>query len=175
MSKTYFIGDLHYGYNGISDKFRTQFASDEEHHEVLHHNVMSCTNKRNQLFLLGDIAFKVEYFSFIKQYIDNFRAVHIVLGNHDHISLGKFAVDHGAIVHGLTKKYGMWLSHCPIHPQERYRTKANIHGHLHNHVITKTVDGVEIPDPYYVNVCCEHVNYKPISLEDIRERVESMS
>jgi len=172
MSKTYFIGDLHYGHKGISDKFRTQFSSDEEHHGMLHENVLSCSNKRNQLFLLGDVAFKVEYFKFIKDYIDNFQQVHIVLGNHDHKSLAKFAVDNGAFVYGLTKKFGMWLSHCPIHPAERYSTKANIHGHLHNSVITKIEDGKSVPAPYYINVCCEQVNYKPITLEAIRERVE---
>lgn len=159
MSKIYFIGDTHFGHNGISEKFRTGFSSDEEHHGTIHENILQCSGKRNVLFLLGDITFKVDQFPKIKQYSDSFQAVHMILGNHDHHSLPKFCVDNGVHVHGFLKKYGMWLSHCPIHPQELYRGN-NIHGHVHSNTV---------PDQRYFNVSCENIEYKPITLQEIRE------
>ena len=62
-------------------------------------------------------------------------------------------------MNGLFKKYGFWLSHCPVHPNE-LRHKKNIHGHVHN----KTVD-----DDRYINVCCDVVNYTPVELDKIRD------
>jgi calcineurin-like phosphoesterase family protein len=67
----------------------------------------------------------------------------------------------------------MWLNHCPINYQERWSTIANVHGHMHHNVITKDKDGNQVPDPYYVNVCCEHVGYTPISMEEIRAKIEA--
>jgi calcineurin-like phosphoesterase family protein len=40
------------------------------------------------------------------------------------------------------------------------RGKKNVHGHVHY----KT-----IPDDRYLNVCCENINFTPISLEEVNE------
>jgi calcineurin-like phosphoesterase family protein len=173
MSKTFFIGDTHFGHNSISKKFRTEFSTDEEHDELIHKNIMKVADKRNHLYLMGDIALKVDEFYRVKSYIENFESVHIVLGNHDHKSFAKFVIEHGGYVHGLIKKWGMWLSHCPINYQERWSTTANVHGHMHDNEIMKEQDGVLIPDPYYINVSCEQINYSPISMEDIKAKVNS--
>lgn len=162
MSKIYFISDTHYGHNGISDKFRTHFNSDEEHNETIHENILSVSGKRNDLWLLGDIAFKPEHFRKLREYALSFRNVNVVLGNHDHPDLVPFCSDNGIKVYGLEKRWGVWLSHCPIHPDEMYRCTLNIHGHLHGKVI---------PDDRYFNVSCERVEYKPITLQEIRDRV----
>lgn len=169
MSKTYFIGDLHYGHKAITDRYRKQFSSNQEHDAFIHNHILESSDKRNNLYLLGDVAFDVESFAYIKEYIKRFQSVSIILGNHDHKDLAAFSTDNGAFVYGLKKKNGMWLSHCPIHPSERWNTQFNVHGHLHNNVVQKIVDGMEVPDPYYVNVCCEFVNFTPLSLEKIRE------
>jgi calcineurin-like phosphoesterase family protein len=92
MSKTFFIGDTHFGHNSISKKLRTQFSSDKEHDELIHSNIMSVSDKRNHLYLMGDIALKVDEFHRVKMYIDNFDSVHVILGNHDHKSLAKFVI-----------------------------------------------------------------------------------
>ena len=54
-----------------------------------------------------------------------------------------------------------WLSHAPIHPEE-LRDRINIHGHVHY----KNID-----DARYFNVSCENIGFKPISLENIRLKV----
>lgn len=163
MSKQLFIGDTHYGHNGISEKFRQCFSSDEEHHETIHDNICSVSNKRNSLYLMGDIAFKTEQFWRIAEYAKLNEQVFVVLGNHDHHGLWRFCADlDNVTVMGIEKRYRFWLSHAPIHPQELYRA-WNIHGHVHNNTV---------PDARYFNVSCEAVNYAPISLQEIRDVFE---
>jgi calcineurin-like phosphoesterase family protein len=54
----------------------------------------------------------------------------------------------------------MWLSHCPIHPDEMRKCFGNVHGHTHAHIIS---------DPRYMNVCVENTPDKaPISLDEVR-------
>lgn len=172
MSETYFIADLHYGHNGIHEKFRTNFQSEEDHDKTIHENILSVSSKRNDLWILGDIVFKTDKFHMIGEYASRFRNVHLVLGNHDHKAFAKYASDNNMHVYGLTKKFGFWLSHCPIHPQEMYRANGNIHGHLHSSKVMKTFhpayDVRQEVDPKYVCVSCEHVNNKPITLMEIR-------
>lgn len=169
----FFIGDTHYNHNNIHEKFRTQFSSSEEHDEIIHENILSVSGKRYALWLLGDICFKQDSFPKIKEYTERFQQVHIVLGNHDHKLLANYATEHGAYVHGLVQKYNMWISHCPIHPQEMYRAKMNLSGHLHTNYVGKVYTegtlGLHIPDPRYLCVSCEQVGYKPISLDGIRD------
>lgn len=163
MSKNYLIADTHFGHNGIHNKFRQEFSSDEEHNETIHENILACAGKRNTLWLLGDICFKTDQFRKVWEYAQGFQTVHVVLGNHEHGAFPQFCVDHHVHIHGVIKRWGFWLSHAPIHPQELYRGK-NIHGHVHRN----TVD-----DLNYFNVSCENIGYKPISLQDVKQRMES--
>ena len=89
---------------------------------------------------------------------------HLVIGNHcaerydQKLLYAKFNK-----VYGLKKKYGAWLTHAPIHPDE-LRGKFCIHGHTHNHLID---------DSRYINVCPEHHDYMPVNLKDIKEYMKS--
>ena len=163
MSAVYFIGDCHFGHNGISNKFRKEFSSDEEHNEVIHQNILSVRGGNNQLWLLGDIFFKQSEFWRLGEYAKAFQNVHITLGNHCHpqtfIEARKYK---NVKIWGIVKKYGLWISHAPIHECELYRGKC-LHGHTHSK---------SVGHPDYVCVSCEQVGYTPISLEGVMERFE---
>jgi len=62
---------------------------------------------------------------------------------------------------GVEQRCGLWLSHVPIPDYELYRGNS-IHGHILNS------EG-EVDDRYFC-VSCEQVNYRPISLNDIKEK-----
>lgn len=174
MSQTFFIADTHFGHRDIHKKFRTEFTSDEEHNAIIHDNILSCSNKRNDIYILGDIVFKTDYFPFLREYAERFRKVHVVLGNHDHKAFAAYACKQGIQVHGFIAKFNTWISHCPVHPQEMYRALGNIHGHLHtNKVLVKEEDESWVDDIRYLCVSCEQVNYKPINLQQIREEFRS--
>ena len=156
MSKVWVCADLHLGHKNIT-KFRTQFATAEEHHETVMENFLTTVGKRDKVFLLGDIVFKegIEYAAKLDRLGAN---LILVKGNHDAYDLWADSVQ------GLMSYKGAWLSHAPVHPQELdYRKQGfNIHGHLH---------GGFINDPRYFNVSLEHTNYRPILMTDVLEQL----
>lgn len=169
MSKHYFIADCHYGHSNVHLKFRKEFSSQEEHNETIHQNIMGTGNKQDCLWLLGDIFFKASEFWRLSAYAKKFQQVYYVLGNHDAKSAVRYAVQHKNIsIMGAEQRWGLWLTHVPVHDYELYRGK-NVHGHLHNEPILFDNGLYTEPDDNYFCVSCEQVGYKPISLEDIKQ------
>lgn len=159
MTRVYFIGDLHFGHNNIH-KFRSdlQLSSEEAHREFLIDRWNSTINKRDVVWLLGDICFKREL---IPQ-LDRLRGhKYMVLGNHD--LNGKFYSEHVNKVCGVVKYKGLWLSHAPIHPAE-LRGSPNVHGHVHSQTLEDTAN--------YFNASCENISYRPVSLECVMEALQ---
>lgn len=161
MGRVLLIADTHFGHNGISEKFRTEFSSDLDHDETIYHNIMEGASKRDELWLLGDVCFKEREFWRLREMSLYYQSVHIIMGNHEHKGLPWYCTTHSVKIHGALKKWGYWLTHIPVHPQELYRGK-NIHGHVHKN---------SVKDPNYFNVSCENVGYKPISLQEIKQRL----
>jgi calcineurin-like phosphoesterase family protein len=166
MSKHYFIGDCHFAHSNIHLKFRPEFSSQEEHNETIHQNILNTGTKVDCLWLLGDIFFKESEFWRLKEYARKFQRVYYVLGNHDKLSVVKYALQFKNVtIMGVENRWGLWISHVPIPEYELYRGNS-ICGHLHNKQILLP-DGSN--DNRYFIVSCEQVGYKPISLEDIKE------
>jgi calcineurin-like phosphoesterase family protein len=77
-------------------------------------------------------------------------------------------------------KNGMIFSHVPVHPESLGRFGTNIHGHLHANRVMKIV-GVDVKtgelkygkevDPRYFNVSVEQIDFTPISLEELNQRI----
>ena len=155
MSQVLFIADLHIGHRNIL-KYRTDFKSIEEHDNTIIENWNSVVKKKNQIvWVLGDFLIKNNKYDMCKILKKLNGTIRIISGNHDNIDY----YPREMIWKGLEKKYGFWLSHAPIHPDE-LRGSKNIYGHVHNKIIK---------DDRYINVCVENVNYTPITLEKIRE------
>ena len=66
-------------------------------------------------------------------------------------------------VYGVRQIDGYWLTHVPMHPECMSRARGNVHGHLHANTI---------PDPRYLNVSVECVDYTPVSFDTARERLK---
>lgn len=165
-----FISDTHFGHKNIlkfSSKWR-QGTTVAEHDEWLLDSINSNVQKRDVLWLLGDLAFTREGLENVKKIRCN---VHMCLGNHDTFPMNEY-IELGTVRPSIWKYKGFWLSHAPIHPKE-LRGCKNIHGHVHHQTITKDITYGEYadcghePDPNYINVCVEVLNGVPIALEDI--------
>ena len=160
MANVWFLSDLHGGHKNIC-KFRTEFSSEEEHWNVIKENYHSVVTKRDHVYFLGDVCFTQERLDDLATWTAEKKI--LILGNHCssekiHIrELVKVFDD----IHSLFKYKGMWLSHAPLHPDE-LRGKVNVHGNCHYH---------QVGDPRYLNVCLEHTNYKPISLESVKKTI----
>ena len=167
MSSVYFISDTHIGHNGAR-KFRPQFSSQEERDYVILDNINSSVNKRDVLWMLGDIAFTKEALTAVKEINCT---EYLVLGNHDVNERGIHITDLVGVyskVVSLTKYTGVLLSHCPINKQQFRTAKFNIHGHIHNETI-KDEHGNN--DKSCINVCVEQINYKPINWLELKEGI----
>lgn len=155
MSNVWFTSDLHLGHK-LAAEFR-EFDSVEDHDKTIIENYNSKIGKKDNVFILGDLAFTSEGLERAKE-LTGYKE--LIFGNHDTYELTKY-LDVVQKVHGFRKYKDFWLSHCPIHPQEMYRCKGNIHGHIHKGAATK-----ELYLPYF-NVNVDFHNLKPINFDTI--------
>lgn len=176
MSRLMITSDLHLGHKNIC-KYRTQFNSAEEHDEVVFDNLASNINKRDSLFILGDVAFTDEWLIDLTKI--KCRKKTLVLGNHDSEYLSRvLMINVFDSIHSLFSKRNCLFSHAPVHPSCLRGKILNIHGHEHDRKIMlpyiddETVQEFIGPrvDKRYFNACVEHTDYKPISFAEIIER-----
>ena len=149
-----FIGDCHFGHKN-QVKWRP-FESEENVTNLIIKNLRAKVTKRDMVFFMGDILLDRSRIAVLND-IPGKKI--LIAGNHctEMIPMREL-VNVFDDVHALMKYKEFWLSHAPIHPDE-LRGKKNIHGHVHTHTI---------PDPRYINVSCEAINYSPISLQEVR-------
>lgn len=136
-----------------------KFSCEEEHRVFVLERLNSVITKRDKVFLLGDVIFKPELVYELGNL--NGASIEIIGGNHD-VDLRLYSSNRITACHGIRSYKGMWLSHAPIHPVELRRKPYNVHGHVHYETV---------PDPRYINACLEVNNFLPLSLDEIRERI----
>jgi len=157
-----FFSDPHFGHHNMAIKRGFENAEQMNQHIIQSWN--SVVNKKDTVYILGDITMeKTASYPLLDQLLGYKK---VVLGNHDQPQHIPELLKHVNSVAGIVKfrsRYGsIFLTHCPIHPNELdYRVKYNIHGHVHENTIE---------DDRYINVCCENIDYKPKSLDEIFEK-----
>lgn len=160
----YFISDLHNMDKNIIVYEHRFFQDVEEMKEVMINNINKTVLSVDRLFILGDIG-DSEILNYLKPEIV------IVTGNHDNYD--KLRQSFPDI---LISKYpimlgGLWLSHEPITFMPRECPYLNIHGHLHS-LIYGTKDRTWEGGNRYFNVSVEQINYTPISIHEIADRMD---
>lgn len=159
----YMIADLHLGHESMAVK--RGFENSDEMFEYIKERWNKVVHKRDLVYILGDVTMeKRGSYPLLDQLLGR---KYVVLGNHDlrkDVDEMRKYVDGVA---GLVKYKGVFLSHCPIHPMELdYRVKRNVHGHIHE----KGVYLNGMPDPRYICVSCEQVDYTPIEFNKLIDR-----
>ena len=85
----------------------------------------------------------------------------LVVGNHDTSAKIKEYAQYFSHIVGYAEIGSLFLSHVPIHTSQfDTRFKGNIHGHVHKDTI---------PDDRYFNISLENINYRPVSLDEIKK------
>ena len=180
MSKLFFISDHHFGHENVY-KFRDRLTDERirpwakdatEGDRMLIQLWNSTVKPKDTVYHLGDFCMNIKRIEIAKQL--NGRKI-LIRGNHDHGNVQTY-LEYFEEVFGVLYKYGMVLSHFPIHPGSlNFRQKVNLHGHTHSYSVLKTVRGKEVIDPRYVNVSVESEVHHwlsihpgtPITLEQI--------
>ena len=160
-----FIADTHFGDTPVRRGMRKEFKDDDKHNNVIHNNILAAASTQKTLWILGDTFTKPSEFWRLGEYRLKYQQVNIVLGNHCHSSLPRYSLQFKNVnVFGVVQKFGLWLTHVPVPDYELYRGNC-IHGHLHS---KKVMDRDFDEDDRYFCVSCEHIDYKPISLGEIK-------
>lgn len=167
-----FSSDFHLGHNVIVPKYRN-FKSQEEHDALILDN-MSKLHKKDILYILGDFVFDSDKYDYYINELSKMSCrIKLIMGNHDSLKLYKENRLPKLELHQPLLTYKkMWLSHCPIHPQEMRNRILNIHGHLHGHKVETSVWVNKLNEyntPKYFNVCLDNNNFEFVNFEYIKE------
>ena len=154
----YFTSDFHLGHKVII-KYRPEFSSKIEHDEYLL-SLLEKLGKRDVVYMIGDFLFKSDEFDGYLQRISKFKVkIKLILGNHDNLELYKKCPENIQLQLPMFSYKNMWISHCPIHPNELRNRIGNIHGHLHKE---------KLEDKRYFNVNIDVNNYNLVTLDEIK-------
>lgn len=165
MSGVFFTSDLHLGHD-MAAQLRGFFGGGTavlEHDHTIISMLQMQLDKRTVLYVLGDVAMDPKRLPMIQQLPG--RKI-LVRGNHDEYPLMHYLAAGFEEVHGLMRYKQLWLSHPPIHPQEMYRAKANVHGHIHY-----TAQHQQPPFPF-INVNWDFWG-RAVTLDEVKAIVEA--
>ena len=123
---------------------------------------------KDRVYILGDVAFKN---SDMHKSVGRLKGRKcLVPGNHEPTKMRQY-FDLFDDVRGYVVKKGFIMSHIPIHEQSLSRWDLNIHGHLHNNTVKRTVQRLSGPmveeDDRYYCACVERTNFRPKLLDEI--------
>ena len=183
---TFFASDHHFGHANILNFTRRDgspvrsFDSVEEMDEAMIERHNAVVRNKDTCWFLGDVVINRRYLALIQRMKGRKR---LILGNHD-IFKNKDYLNAGfEDLHAFRKFDGFVATHIPVHSDSLGRWGVNVHGHLHTDRVmyeydtglgsTWHADYVRGPDPRYFCVCVEQINYTPISIEDLKVKINA--
>lgn len=159
MANLFVISDTHFGHENIIGYCGRPFSCAAEMDEAIVDRWNATVRPQDHVYHLGDVAMKKPHLEIVKRLNGHKR---LIPGNHD-IFEAEVYLRYFEKVCGMRVLDGMLLTHIPIHAGSLGRFKANIHGHIHN------ADSLPLP---YVNVSVEVTDYRPLALEEVKQRAQ---
>lgn len=139
--------------------------------------------EQDKVYHLGDVVINMKFLNILERLNGTKR---LIRGNHD-IGKTKDYLKYFKEIHGVRVLEDIVLSHVPLHPGSvTERWNCNVHGHLHANIVerpsgnlipvSRWIGGELIaefePDPLYVNVSVEQINYTPIEFSELRALIK---
>jgi calcineurin-like phosphoesterase family protein len=173
MSNVFFASDHHFHHENILKFLRsdgTQLRSFNGIHHMHEHIIAqhnSVVKPDDKVYFLGDVCMTKNAAGL--EILSRLNGIKILVrGNHDECKLSQYA-QYFDDVRGVCHRYGVVMTHVPIHPESLDRWGTNLHGHLH---YKRVLLPNGHPDPRYINVSMECLdNYTPVSLAEINKRI----
>lgn len=171
MANIFVISDTHFNHNNIIKYCNRPFANAEEMNDFMVEQWNSVVKPGDKVYHLGDV-----YMGGARGYTENLlgHRLHghkrLILGNHDN---GKDQILQKTFekidVWRMFPEFGLLLTHVPVHESSLFRGSTgneqnppkllNVHGHIHDK---------KSPTEDHRCVCVEHLNYKPVNIEELR-------
>lgn len=192
MVNTFVCADLHLSHRGIvkfvkddGTKVRP-WDNTQDMDEAIIQNWNNTVKPDDKVYVLGDVVINRSALPLLGRL--NGTKI-LIKGNHDVFRLNEFT-PYFKDIRGSHTFGEFILTHIPIHPMEiapSGRWKGNIHGHLHTDFVgvvkyreVPCVDGrgswreaYVAPDPRYLCVSMEQINFTPISWDDVKAKWEA--
>lgn len=164
--RIFVISDTHFGHDNMymfTDDSGHRVRPDWTHAAEADRDMIALWNTvvrpQDHVWHLGDVAFKsgLEVVTHLNGH------KRLILGNHDKEDMREYIAAGFQKIQGSAFHFdGLVLTHIPVH-ERSLGNKVNIHGHIH---------AVPEYDHRYLNVSVERIGYRPITLEEVRARVE---
>ncbi len=188
MSNIWVQSDPHFFHENIIQYCGRPFANADLMNEFMVDKWNSTVKEQDKVYCLGDVYFGAgrtrEEITLLLSSLKGKKR--LILGNHDN---GK-----DQILQRIFQKIDVWrmfpdmgllLTHVPVHHQSLFRGATgneenpkklrNIHGHIHEKVVSRERfsdiigDWIDEDDPDYKCVSVEHLDYGLINIEDLRK------
>jgi calcineurin-like phosphoesterase family protein len=167
----FIVADPHFGHHGVCKFLAPDGVSKlrpwdniEDMDKELIHRWNSVVRPDDEVYVLGDVVMNRKHLPTVG--LCNGRK-HLIKGNHDVFKLAEYQPYFYEISACRTLN-DMILTHIPIHPNQLGRFEQNVHGHLHAFEVMQ--DNGQI-DPRYTCVSMEHLDYFPITMEQLRVKI----
>lgn len=169
MANIFIVSDTHFGHEATWRYFKDNdgnplrpFTSTEEMDETMVENWNKVVKPSDKVYHLGDVTMRKPNLEIVKRLNGHKR---LVRGNHDIFATKAYVMVGLSEIYGVRVLDNMVFTHIPIHVESIGRwALGNVHGHLH---INK------LADPRYLNVSVEQINYTPLSLEEVKQRLKA--
>lgn len=168
----YFTSDLHLGHLSILKHRDVPVETIPEYDAWVLDKIYDIP-KGSDLYILGDIAFTQEGMIKLLAHKPKSVQLHLIHGNHDKSFVQRMArankipYHEYLMVKDLNHKF--FLCHYPLKVWDcSHYNSINLYGHIHNGTPDIIKDGRQL------NVNCEFWGYKPISSEQVIEKLDGI-
>lgn len=177
MANLFFISDTHFGHANMlkftkpnsAELVRPGFIDVDHMNELMIQRWNERVKPQDHVYHLGDVAINKKYLGLVKRLNGHKR---LIFGNHDIFEYKMYADVGFEKLMAYRVLDGIIFSHIPIYSDGLERFKINVHGHLHSQIVTIPNFSLDVPDPSYFSVCVEKIDYTPISLEEIKKKIQ---
>lgn len=168
MPNIFFTSDTHFGHGKLVTDFKRpdgsparEFDSPEAMDEHMISQWNSVVRDCDTVYHLGDVVINRKNMHILSRLKGKKR---LVRGNHDIFDDKEYQVHFKRLLGvKVFPKHSVVCTHIPVHPNQlEHRWRFNIHGHLHHY---RVLDKFGKIDERYINVCGEHWDYVPQSLD----------
>lgn len=173
MKNIFLTSDTHFTHQGVC-KFINEDGSKlrpwdnvEEMDEYMIQAWNETVKPTDKVYHLGDVVINRKALPLLKRL--NGDKV-LIRGNHDIFRDSEYR-EYFRELRAYHVLNGMIFSHIPIHTDSLGRFGVNIHGHTHSNRVKAEFFGEYKIDVRYHCVCVEQTDFKPISIDEVIERV----
>lgn len=171
MSKIYFISDTHFNHKNIIKYCCRPFDNTAQMDKAIIKNWNKTVRKDDTVYFLGDFYLGANAEEIYEKYSKKLKGhIYFLRGNHDRskASVKKYfnVIDMPTLLD--YEGYHFILSHQPLYNGQIPEGYINIHGHIHDKILTES-SYTETP---HVNISADVINFTPICIDDIIKRIK---